>query len=98
MSSKTLEASVRHQPSVSVVDLHGEINIHAESVLNDAYAEAEACGLGGILLNCSAVRNITSTGRDGRYAGEGIEFPRKRNQAFSKGEVTNDHPTNFSRR
>jgi anti-anti-sigma factor len=62
MSSKMLEATVRHQPSVSVVDLHGEINIHAEAVLNDAYAEAEARGLDIILLNFSDVSYINSTG------------------------------------
>ncbi|MBO0792138.1 MAG: STAS domain-containing protein, partial [Ktedonobacteraceae bacterium] len=62
MSAKTLEATVRHQPSVSVVDLHGEINIFAESVLNNAYAEAEARGLDVILLNFSDVSYINSTG------------------------------------
>ena len=40
MPTKMLKASVRHQPSVSVVDLHGEINAQAEDVLNNAFAEA----------------------------------------------------------
>lgn len=62
MPIKTLEATVRHQPSVSVVDLHGEITIQAESILNDAYAEAEARGLDIILLNFSDVNYINSTG------------------------------------
>ena len=51
MSTRTLKASVRHQPGVSVVDLHGEINVFAEDVLNAAYAEAERRELDGILLN-----------------------------------------------
>ncbi len=62
MPTKMLKASVRHQPSVSVVDLHGEINAFAEGVLNNAYAEAEARGLEVILLNFSDVNYINSTG------------------------------------
>lgn len=62
MPTKMLKASVRHQPSVSVVDLHGEINVFAEEVLNKAYAEAEARGLEVILLNFSDVNYINSTG------------------------------------
>lgn len=62
MPVKMLEASVRHQPSVSVVELHGEINALAEPILNAAYAEAEERGLEIILLNFSAVNYINSTG------------------------------------
>lgn len=62
MPINTLKASVRHQPSVSVVDLHGEINIHAENILNNAYAEAEQRGLDIILLNFNDVHYINSTG------------------------------------
>jgi anti-anti-sigma factor len=62
MPTKMLKASVRHQPSVSVVDLHGEINAFAENVLNSAYAEAEERGLEVILLNFSDVNYINSTG------------------------------------
>jgi anti-anti-sigma factor len=62
MPRKTLKATVRHQPSVSVVELHGEINALAEDVLNSAYAEAEACRLDVILLNFSDVNYINSTG------------------------------------
>lgn len=62
MPTKTLKASVRHQPSVSVVELHGEINAFAETVLNNAYAEAEARGLEVILLNFDDVNYINSTG------------------------------------
>lgn len=62
MPTRTLKASVRHQPSVSVVDLHGEININAEDTLNNAYAEAEQRGLDIILLNFHDVHYINSSG------------------------------------
>ena len=62
MPTRMLKASVRHQPSVSVVDLHGEINAFAEDVLNNAFAEAEARELDVILLNFSDVNYINSTG------------------------------------
>ena len=41
MPAKTLEASVRHQPSAAIIHLHGEINAGAEATLDAAYAEAE---------------------------------------------------------
>jgi hypothetical protein len=40
MSATQLEAQVRHQPAVSIIHLHGEINGFAEDTLNAAYAEA----------------------------------------------------------
>lgn len=60
--ARTLEATVRHQPSVSIVDLHGEINGGAEEVLNTAYAEAERETSAVILLDFSDVEYINSTG------------------------------------
>ena len=51
MPAKTLEAQVRHQPAVAIVDLHGEINAFAEDRLNAAYAEAESRAPDLILLN-----------------------------------------------
>ena len=62
MPAKMLRASVRHQPHVSVIDLHGEINALSETVLNAAYAEAEERGLEIILLNFCDVKYINSTG------------------------------------
>lgn len=62
MPAKMLKASVRHQPGVSVIDLHGEINALSETVLNAAYAEAEERGLEVILLNFCDVKYINSTG------------------------------------
>ncbi len=62
MRAKILEATVRNQPGVSVIELHGEINTSAEEILSNAYTEAEALGLDIILLNFSDVQYINSTG------------------------------------
>ncbi|TMB84701.1 MAG: anti-sigma factor antagonist [Chloroflexi bacterium] len=60
MAAKSLEAQVRHQPRVAIIDLHGEINAFAEDVLNKAYAEAESRRAEVILLNFSDVDYINS--------------------------------------
>lgn len=57
-----LEANVRHEPGVAIVDLHGEINAFAEDALNTAYSEAESHEPGVVLLNFSGVNYINSTG------------------------------------
>ena len=62
MPAKSLEAQVRHQPRVAIVDLEGEIDSFAEDVLNAAYAEAESRDANVILLNFSKVDYINSTG------------------------------------
>jgi anti-sigma B factor antagonist len=62
MPARNLEARVRHQPRVAIVDLHGEINAFAEDVLNAAYADAESQEAHVILLNFSDVDYINSTG------------------------------------
>jgi anti-sigma B factor antagonist len=62
MAAKSLEAQVRHQPRVAIIDLHGEIDAFAEDVLNKAYAEAESRRAEVILLNFSDVDYINSTG------------------------------------
>jgi len=62
MTAKSLEAQVRHQPRVAIIDLHGEINAFAEDVLNKAYAEAKSRRAEVILLNFSDVDYINSTG------------------------------------
>jgi len=36
MPARTLEAHVRHQPAIAIIDLHGEINAFAENALNAA--------------------------------------------------------------
>jgi len=62
MSIKSVEASVRHQPGIAIVDLSGEINAAAEAALQAAYAAAESQNPGAILLNFSSVDYINSTG------------------------------------
>lgn len=62
MTNEPLLATVRQQPSVSIIDLRGEINAFAEPVLNAAYADAESRGAELILLNFTEVDYINSTG------------------------------------
>src|SRR5579864_4575989 len=62
MSTRSLEAHVRQQPRVAIIDLHGEINAFAEDVLNTAYVDAESRESDMILLNFSDVDYINSTG------------------------------------
>jgi anti-anti-sigma factor len=62
MATKALEASVRQQGSIAVIDLRGEIDSFGETALNDAYAEAEKRNPPAVLLNFSAVEYINSTG------------------------------------
>ena len=62
MPTKHLEATVRQEPSIAVIDLTGEINGFAEEALNAAYAEAEAADPKTVLLNFEGVDYINSTG------------------------------------
>src|ERR671929_1851852 len=62
MPAEHLEATVRQEPGVAVIDLTGEINGFAEEALNAAYAEAEAKNPEAILLNFEGVDYINSTG------------------------------------
>jgi anti-anti-sigma factor len=62
MSVKQLEASVRSEPGVAIIDLYGEINSFAEEALNSAFAEANNTQPGTILLNFKEVDYINSTG------------------------------------
>src|SRR5829696_5829078 len=62
MPTKHLEATVRQEPSIAVIDLTGEINGFAQEVLDAAYAEAESNDPGAILLNFEGVDYINSTG------------------------------------
>lgn len=62
MPAKNLEAQVRHQQGVAIVDLRGEIDAFAEGSLNAAYAAAEGQGTNIILLNFDDVVYINSTG------------------------------------
>lgn len=62
MATKALEAAVRQQGSVAVIDLRGEIDSFGEAALNEAYAEAERRDSPAVLLNFAAVDYINSTG------------------------------------
>src|SRR5215210_5845107 len=62
MPTKHLEATVRQEPSIAVIDLTGEINGFAQEALDAAYSEAESNDPGAILLNFEGVDYINSTG------------------------------------
>ena len=59
---KPLAATLRQQPGVMVIDLHGEINALCESVLQDAYNQATMQEPNAIALNFKDVEYINSTG------------------------------------
>ncbi len=61
MPHQPLEASVRLQPGLSIIDLHGDIHALAEKTLNAAYHQAAAANP-AVLLNFSRVEYINSTG------------------------------------
>lgn len=62
MPMRQLEAELRDQSEIVIIDLHGEINAFAENVLNRAYAEASEQKPPTILLNFADVDYINSTG------------------------------------
>lgn len=62
MAAQLLEADVRTQPGLAVIDLHGEIDGRADDALNAAYAEAEQANPPVIVLNFDRVEYINSTG------------------------------------
>jgi anti-sigma B factor antagonist len=62
MAVRHLEAEVRQERGVVVLDLRGEINDFAQEALEAAYAEAESNDPEVILLNFEEVDYINSTG------------------------------------
>lgn len=62
MPAKPLEASVRYESQVAILDLSGEIDGGAEDVLEAAYASAEQRDPTAILLNFERVTYINSKG------------------------------------
>ena len=62
MPARPLEARVRQQQGVAVIDLSGEINAFGAEALNVAYAETERNNLEVVLLNFAGVDYINSTG------------------------------------
>jgi anti-anti-sigma factor len=62
MPAKYLEADVRREPGVAVIELRGEIDGFAEEALTAAYGEAEAENPEAVLLDFEGVDYINSTG------------------------------------
>ena len=62
MAVRHLEAEVRLEQGVVVLDLRGEINGFAQEALDAAYSEAESNDPETILLNFEGVDYINSTG------------------------------------
>jgi anti-sigma B factor antagonist len=62
MAVRHLEAEVRQERGVVVLDLRGEINGFAQEALDAAYSEAESKDPETILLNFEGVDYINSTG------------------------------------
>jgi anti-sigma B factor antagonist len=62
MAVRHLEAEVRQERGVVVLDLRGEINGFAQEALDAAYAEADTKDTKTILLNFEGVDYINSTG------------------------------------
>ena len=62
MATLPLEASVRFQPSMAIIDLKGEIDGFGEAALQAAYDQAGSQNPEAILLNFSSVDYINSTG------------------------------------
>ena len=62
MAVRHLEAEVRQERGVVVLDLRGEINGFAQEALDAAYSEAESNDPEVILLNFEGVDYINSTG------------------------------------
>ena len=62
MAVRHLEAEVRQERGVVVLDLRGEINDFAQEALDAAYAEAESNDPEVILLNFEEIDYINSTG------------------------------------
>ena len=59
---KPFSATLRSQDGAAILDLHGEINAFAETALNQAYLQAEGVSPASIVLNCTDVSYINSTG------------------------------------
>jgi anti-anti-sigma factor len=57
-----LEAHVRQQPNVAVIDLVGDIDGGSEDALQKGYAEATSSKPGAVLLNFREVGYINSKG------------------------------------
>jgi anti-anti-sigma factor len=62
MAATPAEAQLRIEGTTVVINLSGDINRTAETVLADAYAQAAAAGATNIILNFAGTEFINSTG------------------------------------
>ena len=62
MPNPPLEANVRKNNNVAIIDLKGEIDSFADAALNEAYAQASQTKPTRIILNFKNVDYINSTG------------------------------------
>jgi anti-anti-sigma factor len=62
MTTSELQATVRDQDGVAVIDLAGELDSSAEAALTRAYDEATRTGTGDVTLNFEDTKYINSTG------------------------------------
>ena len=62
MAEAQLEAAIRVEGDVAVIDLQGDINAFAEATLINAYVEAGETGAKSLALNFNEVEYINSTG------------------------------------
>lgn len=61
METRELEVSVRERDGISIIDLAGEVNSHAEAALQHGYDEATRGGR-PVVLNFAGADYINSTG------------------------------------
>lgn len=62
MAEAQLEAAIRVEGDVAVIDLQGDINAFAEAILINAYVEAGETDAKSLVLNFDEVEYINSTG------------------------------------
>ena len=62
MATSELQATVREQGGIAVIDLTGELDSAAEAALNRAYDEATRTSVGALTLNFERTNYINSTG------------------------------------
>jgi anti-anti-sigma factor len=62
MQTSRFEAHVRRAPEAAVVELDGDVDVHAEAALERAYDDATAAGARIVTLDFSSVGYINSTG------------------------------------
>jgi anti-sigma B factor antagonist len=62
MAAAVFEATLRRQSLVTIIDLQGDLDAHAQTKLLNAYTQAERILSDTILLNFSRVTYINSAG------------------------------------